>query len=142
MERRDIDAVIAIQSASPEIAQWTVDDYDLAHRPSTFGWVAEDEERIGGFLVAREVVDEVEILNLAVLPKFRRQGMGSELLNTALKEASDRGAVHAYLEVRASNGPAIEFYKRHDFSVLDRRVRYYQSPTEDALILALRLKKI
>ncbi|HKQ88419.1 MAG TPA: GNAT family N-acetyltransferase, partial [Candidatus Acidoferrales bacterium] len=125
MERRDVDAVVAIQSTSPEIAQWTVADYDLAHRPSTFGWVAEDGERIGGFLVAREVVDEIEILNIAVLPKLRRQGIGSELLSKALKEASVRGAMHAYLEVRASNSPAIEFYKRHDFSVLDRRVRYY-----------------
>jgi [ribosomal protein S18]-alanine N-acetyltransferase len=142
MEPSDIGAVIAIQSASPEIAQWTTGDYDLAHRPSTFGSVAEDQKGIVGFLVVRQVLDEIEILNIAVLAEFRRKGIGTELLIAAMKDAADRGAGKAYLEVRASNSQAIEFYKRHGFKRLARRVQYYESPREDALVLALRLNRI
>jgi len=142
MESRDVDAVVAIQSASSEIAQWGAADYDLAHRPTTFGWVAEQEQRVIGFLVVRQALDEIEILNIAVLPGLRRQGIGTQLLSTALKDASHRGAMDAYLEVRASNSRAIEFYKHHGFRMLDRRAEYYASPCEDALVLALHLKRI
>jgi ribosomal-protein-alanine acetyltransferase len=141
MEPSDIGAVIAIQSVSPEIAQWTAADYDLANRPGTAGWVAEQQTRIAGFLVARLVFDEIEILNIAIHPACRCEGLGSELLRTVLKDASARGAAMAYLEVRASNRPAIEFYKRHGFRTLQRRVQYYASPAEDAFILALRVDK-
>ncbi len=141
MDRRDADAVLAIQRASPESAQWASGDYDLLNRPSTFGWIAEQQERIAGFLILRQILDEAEILNLAVLPEFRRQGIGTALLQAALQDASARGAAQAYLEVRASNKPAMEFYKQHGFRTLGRRAQYYASPVEDALVLGLQLKK-
>lgn len=142
MESRDIGAVLAIQVASPEIAQWAAQSYALADRPGTFGWVVEIQTAIAGFLIARRVLDEAEILNIAVHPDFRRRGVGSELLSLALKDASNRGVIKAYLEVRASNGPAIEFYKRHGFNESGRRVHYYASPPGDALVLVLQLKNI
>jgi len=142
MEHRDIDAVVAIQSASPQSAQWGKADYDLAGRVGTFGWVAEDNKQIAGFLVARQILDEIEILNMAVLPEFRRQRIGSKLFSAALENACKQGVAKAYLEVRASNSPAIAFYKRHGFTSLGRRARYYADPREDALVLGLQLGRI
>lgn len=141
MERRDIDAVIAIQSASPEVAQWANADYDFTDR-GTCGWIAEDGNRIAGFLIVRRVLDEIEILNMAVLSGSRRQGIGSKLFSSALETASTQGVVKAYLEVRASNEAAIAFYKRHGFSMLGRRPQYYADPCEDALVLVSQLKNI
>ena len=142
MEHRDIDAVVAIQSASPQSAQWGKADYDLAGRVGTFGWVAEDNKQIAGFLVARQILDEIEILNMAVLPEFRRQRIGSKLFSAALENACKQGVAKAYLEVRASNSPAIAFYKRHGFRSLGRRAQYYADPREDALVLGLQLGRI
>ena len=142
MEHRDIDAVVAIQSASPQSAQWGKADYDLADRVGTLGWVAEEDKQIAGFLVARQILDEIEILNMAVLLEFRRQRIGSKLFSAALENACKQGVAKAYLEVRASNSPAIAFYKRHGFTSLGRRARYYADPREDALVLGLQLGRI
>ncbi|MGH9572973.1 MAG: ribosomal protein S18-alanine N-acetyltransferase [Candidatus Acidiferrales bacterium] len=142
MERHDVDAVIAIQAVSPEIAQWARGDYDLTDRVATCGWVAEGEKGIAGFLVVRQALDEIEILNMAVLPGFRRQGIGSKLFSVALENTYKQGAAKAYLEVRASNEPAIEFYKQYGFRILSLRAQYYANPREDALVLAFELKEI
>lgn len=142
MESRDVGAVLAIQTASPEAAQWIAADYDAANRPATAAWIAEQSSQTVGFIVLRQVVDEVEILNIAVRPDSRRQGVASELLNTVLHWGVQNGARKAYLEVRASNTAAIRFYERHSFSMSGRRPRYYSSPAEDAVILVSELRKI
>src|SRR5579863_3364954 len=102
-EPSDLAEVAAIQEASPEAARWSVAEY------SQYDFrVAVDGRRIAGFLVSRAVAeDEREILNLAVAPEFRRQGVGRGLLAGFLTEA--RGTV--FLEVRESNLAARNIYK-------------------------------
>lgn len=141
MERRDVDAVFAIQIASPEAAQWTAADYHFADQPATAAWVAEQSSRIAGFIIARQMFDEIEILNIAVHPDLRRRGVAAELLLVALQSGAQNGAKKAYLEVRASNAVALRFYERHSFRASGRRVRYYSSPVEDAVILVCELRK-
>lgn len=140
MEARDIDAVLAIQSASPEAAQWKAGDYASSIHPDTSTWVAEHDSRVIGFLAARQILDETEILNLAVDPAFRGRGAGRMLLAEALARASEKGATKAYLEVRASNASAIRFYRCHGFVISGRRPHYYVEPSEDALLLALQFR--
>jgi ribosomal-protein-alanine N-acetyltransferase len=134
-ERRDIGQVLTIQVASLEIAQWTPADYDLAGQAGMRGWVVEEEKRIIGFLVARNVLEEAEILNLAVQPESRRRGSGSLLLSEALNCFAHAGVRKTFLEVRESNAAAIAFYERHNFRITSRRLRYYRAPLEDALVL-------
>jgi ribosomal protein S18 acetylase RimI-like enzyme len=146
LEARDVDAVLAIQATCPEIAQWSRDDYARVADGVMHGWVA---ERIGGaapsapvvagFLVARSILPEVEILNLAVAPAFRRHGMGTDLFDAALGWARGAGATHAILEVRAANDGALRLYHRHGFVVAGRRARYYANPVDDALLLTAEL---
>jgi ribosomal-protein-alanine N-acetyltransferase len=139
VEEGDVEAILEIQSACQEIAQWTAGDYDRVARGEMAGWVIEERASVLGFLVARRVVNEIEILNFAVSPGARGRGVGAMLLREALTWGKDFGAVQAILEVRASNGAALRFYERHNFQTVGRRARYYNEPTEDALLLAAKL---
>ena len=139
LESRDVDAIFAIQAGCPEIAQWTAWDYDRVARGEMAGWVAEEEAEVAGFLVARRLSSELEILNFAVESEWRRCGIGAALLAEALQWAQTFQATHAILEVRASNLSALRFYERHKFEVVGRRPRYYTAPVEDALLLTATL---
>jgi ribosomal-protein-alanine N-acetyltransferase len=123
----DLDAVAAIQQASPGAARWKAADY-LAQE----FWVALEKNRIVGFLVARTLAsDEREILNLAVVPDSRRKGVARALIASTLR--SFRGDV--FLEVRESNAVAQEFYKSLGFKVLNKRRGYYDLPPESAIVM-------
>jgi len=135
MLARDTDAVFQIQTASPEIAQWTARDYARVPTAGMTAWVAEIDGVIVGFLVARRIASELEILNLAVRPDARRRGIGHALIQFALAWGKQLDAMNAYLEVRASNQAALEFYKQQQFQETGRRPLYYSNPVEDALVL-------
>ena len=116
-ESRDIEAILSIQSACPEIAQWTISDYARVARGEMAGWVCQGEADIRGFLVARSSGSDIEILNLAVRPDARRLGIGTLLVREALEWGRAQHAERAFLEVRVSNGPAVLFYERLNFQV-------------------------
>jgi ribosomal-protein-alanine N-acetyltransferase len=85
-----------------------------------------------GFLVWRPLAEgECEVLNLAVAPEFRRQGVARELLNPLLNL---RGT-QAFLEVRESNQAARIFYKSMGFQEVNIRRDYYGSPAESAIVM-------
>jgi ribosomal-protein-alanine acetyltransferase len=127
----DTEAVDRITALSPEAAHWPAESY-----LGLPGWVAESESGVVGVLVARIAADEMEILNLAVEPDWRRGGAGSALLQAALEHGRRAGAARVFLEVRQSNQTARRFYERHGFAVAGRRVRYYRQPEEDALMMS------
>lgn len=125
---QDLSAVLTIQQASPEAAQWTASQHQ-----GSLTWVAIQQDTVAGFLSALAATpEEVEILNLAVSPTFRRQGIAAHLLATLLGFAPQ---ADVFLEVRASNMAAQRFYQRQGFSVCGRRPRYYREPDDDALVL-------
>jgi ribosomal-protein-alanine N-acetyltransferase len=88
-----------------------------------------------GFLLARIIADEAEVLTLAVDPALRRQGTGGRLLARFLAEAAARGAARAFLEVAEDNPAALALYLRAGFAVAGRR-HDYAAPGVDALVLA------
>ena len=90
---------------------------------------------IRGYSVVQAVADEMHVHNLAVDPEQRRRGLGRLLLDLALEWGRRRGARRAFLEVRPSNAPALALYRSLGFRTLSLRRRYYQHPTEDALVL-------
>lgn len=135
MGERDVEAVVKIQAASAEIAQWTARDYASLSVTGMVAWVAEFEGAIAGFLVARRIATEIEILNLAVRPDTRRRGIGHALMQFAFEWGKQFDAKSTFLEVRASNRDALQFYKRHGFEETGRRPLYYSNPVEDALVL-------
>lgn len=140
MESRDLEAVLEIQRGCPEIAQWSARDYERVVSGEMAGSVSEDQRGVAGFLVARELVGETEVLNFAVRADVRRQGIGSTLVDAAVEWSRGLGAEKVLLEVRASNIAAIRFYEGHGFVEAGRRAKYYAAPVEDALVLGLALK--
>jgi ribosomal-protein-alanine N-acetyltransferase len=88
--------------------------------------------RVAGFLVSRTLAEgETELLNLAVSPGFRRQGVARKLVESLLAESP--GAV--YLEVRESNLAARKFYNHMGFQEVSSRTGYYQEPPEAAIVM-------
>jgi ribosomal-protein-alanine N-acetyltransferase len=96
-------------------------------------------ERLGGFIAARLMADELHINNVAVREQYRRSGIGGALLSTVLERGKQRGARKAFLEVRVSNVAARALYARHGFETVGKRPCYYSQPVEDALVMAVML---
>lgn len=87
-----------------------------------------------GYLLAWHVADELELLQLVVRADARRAGLGGALLDRLCAVARERAVSAVYLEVRASNVPALALYRSRGFEEVDRRRGYY-ADGEDALVL-------
>ncbi len=112
---------------------------EILRFPLTVALVAEAAGEIVAYLIGRAVAEEGEILNLAVSPEQRRQGLGSLLLEAGLDALAEAGATRVWLEVRASNERAQALYQARGFTPTGRRPRYYKHPVEDALVYQLHL---
>lgn len=87
-----------------------------------------------GYIGMHIVLDEAYMTNLAVLPAFRRKGCGRRLLEEAVCACKKRQCAFLTLEVRESNEAAQSLYRACGFVLCGRRKRFYEKPTEDALI--------
>lgn len=127
----------AVLASSPEASQWMppVD----ADRSSC--WVVESgtDKRLVGLLITRTAADEAEILNLAIAVSHRRQGLASALVAHAFRAMSAQSIRQVFLEVRASNAPAIALYESLGFTRTGIRKNYYSAPSDDALLMARKL---
>ena len=136
----DVKSLANILQDAAEAAQWPLESYErMAGLPGAVALVCEAGNRLTGFLIARQVADEAEVLNLAVLTGARRKGQASALLVAAFDQFRRLGVTRAFLEVRESNQPAIAFYRKHGFTPTGRRNAYYRDPVEDALCLQKQL---
>ena len=96
---------------------------------------AMEGERLAGYIGSQTVLDETDMMNVAVHPDFRRKGIAESLVNALVEQLKANGSRCLTLEVRASNMPAIALYEKLGFSEIGRRKNYYRNPREDALIL-------
>lgn len=93
--------------------------------------------RIVGYLCYWVVFEELRLLNLAVSPGWRRQGIARRFVQFALHDAQTQGAERALLEVRASNTAAQSLYDGFGFREYGSRAGYYSNPEEDAILMRL-----
>lgn len=109
---------------------------DLLAQPGVFALATAD-----GFILCRTVVDEAEVLTLAVRPEARGRGLGLSLVSAAAALAKSSGAASLFLEVAEDNRAARALYERAGFSETGRRKAYYQTASGpvDALVLMLNL---
>ena len=136
---REAGADLADLEASSFEVPWSADAVGaLLADGLTRGWIAEAEGRTRGAALLRVVAGEGELLRIAVHPEDRQQGVGRALLQAVLSAAADACPLGVYLEVRASNVAARHLYARHGFRDHGRRRDYYQSPTEDAVLMQWR----
>jgi [ribosomal protein S18]-alanine N-acetyltransferase len=102
-----------------------------------FGYLAWQDVNPVGFILARDLGDEAEILSLGVLPAWRRRGIGRALLAAVFAAAAARHSGAVVLEVATDNEAARRLYAASGFVPAGRRPRYYRriQGTADALIL-------
>jgi [ribosomal protein S18]-alanine N-acetyltransferase len=87
--------------------------------------IARVDDQAVGFALTRRVLDEAELLLIAVAPEARRRGVGAALLRAVIAESRGRGVVKLHLEVRAGN-PAIALYAAAGFAKVGERRAYYR----------------
>ena len=103
--------------------------------PLSLWLVALKGETVAGYIGSQSVEGEADMMNVAVHPDFRRQGVGAQLV-VALEAALRQRQVYSLsLEVRASNDPARALYEKLGFRQVGCRPNYYRHPKEDGLIL-------
>lgn len=98
-------------------------------------FVAVQEEQVIGYVGSQTVLGETDMMNIAVHPNYRKQGIGTELIEHLIEALTLRGSHSLMLEVRISNEAAISVYKKLGFTEVGCRKNYYRNPKEDALIL-------
>ena len=103
--------------------------------PLSVWLVAVEGEKVLGYVGSQTVIDETDMMNVAVHPDYRKQGIARELIAQLVESLKLRKSQCLTLEVRASNEPAKNLYKMLDFEEIGIRKNYYRNPKEDALIL-------
>lgn len=108
--------------------------------PRIFGFTAGPigkPAKVAGFVLCRLVVDEAEILTIAVHPRFRAKGIGHKLMDAVFRYLYQQRAKELFLEVDENNLAALSLYKSFGFGEVGRRPGYYQTDKghSDALIM-------
>ena len=105
------------------------------NNPLSLWLVATDGETVAGYVGSQSVAGEADMMNVAVHPDYRRQGIARLLVERLVTALKEMGVHSLTLEVRASNAPAIRLYEGLGFSQVGLRPNYYRNPKEDAYIL-------
>jgi len=103
--------------------------------PLALWLVAVQGDTVAGYIGSQSVMGESDMMNVAVHPDFRRQGVAKKLVQALVDALLENGNHCLTLEVRVSNAPAISLYEKLDFVQVGLRKNYYRNPKEDALIL-------
>lgn len=141
---RDAEILAALHDLSFS-RPWQASEFAvLLGQPGIVGLIAEEPVASAGvvpagFILLRAVIDEAEILTLAVTPEHRRRGTASRLLDEALAILRTGHITHWYLEVAADNPAARALYARHGFEICGQRPDYYgggpQQAAADAIVM-------
>ena len=142
MTAAHLSQVAALENVCFPADPWSEELFRAAlEHPCTTVLLAEGEDgAVLGYAVLSVVLDEGNLDNIAVAPHVRRRGVADALLS-ALEDIGRTSLSVLFLEVRASNFPAIALYEKHGFVPVARRKNYYESPREDALLMCLDLVK-
>lgn len=135
---QDLDAAFAIEQRSHAFP-WSEKTFASNQGERYLNLRLDVDGVLAAFAITQVVLDEATLFNLAVDPAFQRRGLGRELLQHLIAELEQRGILTLWLEVRASNRPAIALYEQLDFNEVSIRRNYYPTADgkEDAVIMAL-----
>lgn len=143
MQQEDLRSVIEIERQSNS-HPWTKRNFQDAMTSGYLSLVAREHGQVCAFAIARTLIDEAELLLIAVTPGERRQGVAALLWIELAGRLRRAGAMKVFLEVRASNGPARHFYATRGFVEAGVRTSYYPNGThhgdrEDAILMQIAL---
>nr|MBQ4320054.1 ribosomal protein S18-alanine N-acetyltransferase [Clostridia bacterium] len=140
----DLSVICALEEQCFAVA-WTMDDFELFCGEalceasdvsrSLFLVCTDSDGGICGYLCARRVLDEGEVLNVAASPSCRRMGVGRLLMTSAADMLASDGVREIFLEVRESNSAARSLYASLGYEAVGVRRCYYRCPIEDAVLM-------
>jgi ribosomal-protein-alanine N-acetyltransferase len=136
MKQEHIDEVLAVEEACFHIP-WTRADFqrEINENKMAIYRVAVINGKIVGYAGMWHVVNEGQITNVAVLPEYRRYGIGNAMMEEFIKIAQDCEMIGITLEVKISNFPAQKLYTKFGFKPEGFRKNYYKDTNEDAIIM-------
>ena len=136
LEARDLDAVEEIERASYP-TPWSRAMFAAElEKPSSLSIGAyQDAGELVGYAIVSRYVDAWHVMNIAVVPEFRRRGIARSLLERLFELTSGEGRRGYTLEVRVANEVAIRLYEQAGFKPRGIRRGYYTDNREDALIM-------
>ena len=139
----DLETVAQLVSRADPFG-WTLRNFADAIAAGNTLTVMHFKERVIGVAAVMHVIDEAELLEIAVDPDYQGRGWGKRLLGQALAQAHRNGAARIFLEVRVSNERARKMYTSFGFAQTGRRKNYYPTPSgrEDALLMTAQLGEI
>ena len=105
-----------------------------AEKGNTIFVVARSGQEVVGYIAILCILDEGNLVSIAVHEKCREMGIATELLDIAYEKAAERGVSSIHLEVRESNEAAISLYEKEGFAQIGRRKGFYSKPEEDAIL--------
>lgn len=131
----DMQSVIRIERTSFSLP-WSENSFlSEIHKTRSLSKVAVDGEEVIGYVCTEFIGDEGHLLNLAVSPDRRGEGVAKALVGKILEELKVRDCRFLYLEVRDSNEAAKKLYQGFSFRIVGKRKEYYVAPIEDAAIM-------
>jgi [ribosomal protein S18]-alanine N-acetyltransferase len=140
MIRRDMPEVLDIEAESFEFP-WLAEDFIRSLRQrNCIGMVAEHEDRVVGFMVYELHKARIHVLNFAVADKWRRSGVGSQMLAKLIAKLSMQRRSRILLEVRETNLAAQLFFRENGFRAVSVLRSYYADTPEDAYIMQYRYR--
>jgi len=136
IDLKDIADLYAIEKSVSQ-SPWTLEMFIASFHAGHGMFVAKSEDKIVGFLIIMDVMEQLEILNIATHPDFHKQGIASQLLSFLKNYAKQREINSMFLEVRKSNQAAIALYQKFEFEQIGIRKKYYKTDSgqEDALMM-------
>ncbi|MCI9164233.1 MAG: ribosomal protein S18-alanine N-acetyltransferase [Lachnospiraceae bacterium] len=135
MEPRDLEEVAGLEQVC-FTENWSYRLLEAGiHSPYDLYFVWEQEGRVWGYCCLRLLAGEGEIQRIAVLPEYRRLGVGRKMMEAMVNHAIRDRAYAISLEVRAGNLAARKLYESFGFAAEAVRKGYYHNPPEDALIM-------
>ncbi|WP_313344895.1 ribosomal protein S18-alanine N-acetyltransferase [Sedimentibacter sp.] len=135
IRRDDLDQITEIEKTCFSLP-WSKESYERElENKLAYYQCAEENEVILGYMGMWRILDECHITNVAVLPQYRKKGVATHLINKMIEICKCSEITQMTLEVRESNIPAINLYKKFGFLEAGKRPRYYQVPIEDAIIM-------
>jgi len=139
MIRRDMPEVLQTEQESFEFA-WTEEDFLRCLRQrNCIGMVAEQGEKVVGFMIYELHKAKLHILNFAVHPTCRRGGVGAQMVAKLISKLSSHRRTRITLEVRETNLPAQLFFRSQGFKAVRVLRAFYEDSGEDAFLMQYRL---
>lgn len=136
MQPEDVDAVSRLEQQCFSDPWSRAQLEEELENPDACWLTAIEGDQVLGYMGIRLMGPEADVMQVAVAPQARRQGIARRLVQAMLEQCAGRGVERLMLEVRESNQPARRLYEEMGFIEEGRRKKYYRQPVEDAVLMS------